>query len=367
MINISEFLDPISDTNPCGDNLRYDYVYDQIQEHRREDDKDLSQGIWQTSLKVANWPEVERICTNLLKTRTKDLQIAAWLTEALTMQYGFGGLNSGISLMMALSNKFWSNIFPMINGNDSGYRLAPFFFLIEKIKDRIVLLPITDNSDSSSITYSLSDWMMARHNIKIKNTKGLLLKDIKKVVLSSSINFFQTLSVDLNNLIENFQELDRFLTDKCKTDAPSFAEILNCLNDIQRINAKNLADKQAQIDEERQKALIQQQQLQMQQREAEQADSPAPAETQSTSDEPTIEEAYRALQDIAFFLERKQPQSPASILIKIASAIGTKTFKELLEINMNSGASVMSTISELYKILNNNSHTASGPNSTGAA
>lgn len=367
MINISDFLDPISESSPCGENLRYDYAYDQIQESRREDDKDLSQGIWQTNLKTANWPEVERLCTKLLKTKTKDLQIAAWLTESWAMQYGFGGLNDGISLIKALCDKFWDNIFPMISNDDNGYRLAPFFFLIEKMRDRIVLLPITDDSDSSSITYSLSDWLMARHNLKIKNTSGLSLRDINKIVLSSSIQYFQKLSVDVDNLINNFRDLDYFLTDKCKNDAPSFAEILSCLDDIKRITAKNLSDKQIQVNEENQKLLMQQQALAQRQAEIEQSNEKTSVEKQEVPDEPTIDEAYRALQDIAFFLENKQPQSPASILIKIANAIGTKTFKELLDINMNSGASVMSTISELYKILNNNSSDASTTNKTGTA
>jgi flagellin-specific chaperone FliS len=66
---------------------------------------------------------------------------------------------------------------------------------------------------------------------------------------------------------------------------------------------------------------------------------------------PTLEEAYRLLGEISAFLEMEQPQSPASTLIKIATSIGKKTFQELMEINMQNGSTVMSTISELYKIL----------------
>ena len=85
MHNVEDYLSPISEEKPCGDNLRYDYVYDQIQEYRREDDSELSQGIWQTELKKANWGEVSKLCDGLLRTKTKDIQIAVWLTEAWTM------------------------------------------------------------------------------------------------------------------------------------------------------------------------------------------------------------------------------------------------------------------------------------------
>ena len=44
-MNIADFLNPISDAEPCGKYLCYDHVYDQIKELRREDDPQLSQGI----------------------------------------------------------------------------------------------------------------------------------------------------------------------------------------------------------------------------------------------------------------------------------------------------------------------------------
>lgn len=353
MINIDDFLLPISDEKPCGDNLRYDYVYDQIQEYRREDDSDLSQGIWKTELKKANWGEVYRLCSELLRTKTKDIQIAVWLTEALTMTDGFDGLNNGITLIKALCEKFWDNIYPKITNNDTTYRLSPFFFLIEKMRERMVLQPITDPSDSASVVYSLSDWMMARRNLQIKNVKGLSLKQIRKSVLSSSIEFFQKLAGNIKSLMEVTRELDTFLTEKCGNDAPSFKEVFECLEDIQRTTTQNLADKQKQIAEQKPKVEV------VQNDSAEQQDNSSSESVSQSTDEATVEQAYDALREIAVFLEKKQPQSPASILIRIANAIGKKTFQELLEINMKSGASVMSTISELYKILGNH-----GTNST---
>ncbi len=347
MRNIEDYLSPISEEKPCGDNLRYDYVYDQIQEYRREDDSELSQGIWQTELKKANWSEVCKLCDDLLKNKTKDIQIAVWLTEAWTVKEGFSGLNDGIELLQALCKKFWNDIYPLINNKDTTYRLSPFFFLIEKMRERMVLLPITDPSDSASIVYTLSDWMMARHNLQIKNTKGISLKQIRKSVLSSSIEFFRKLDSDIKKLTDSIKALDAFLTEKCGNDAPSFSEILECLDDIQRTTSQNLAEKEKQIAEQTAKVEV------IQSSEAEPADDVKTNSVQSQEDEATLEQAYDALREIAVFLEKKQPQSPASILIKIANAIGKKTFQELLEINMKSGASVMSTISELYKILSN--------------
>ncbi len=347
MHNVEDYLSPISEEKPCGDNLRYDYVYDQIQEYRREDDSELSQGIWQTELKKANWGEVSKLCDGLLRTKTKDIQIAVWLTEAWTMKEGFSGLNAGIDLLKSLCEKFWDDIYPTISNNDTTYRLSPFFFLIEKMRERMVLLPITDPSDSASVIYSLSDWMMARRNLQIKNIKGISLKQIRKSVLSSSIEFFKKLDADIKSLINSIKELDAFLTEKCGNNAPSFKEVFECLDDIQRTTTQNLADKEKQIAAQKPKVEVVQNDVAETQENEESQNPTEPGE------EATVEQAYDALREIAVFLEKKQPQSPASILIRIANAIGKKTFTELLEINMKSGASVMSTISELYKILSN--------------
>ena len=77
MVNIDELLDPISEENPCGEYLRYEPIYDEIQEYRREDDPQLSQGVWERDIKKANWPQLLITCEDLLKHKTKDLQICS--------------------------------------------------------------------------------------------------------------------------------------------------------------------------------------------------------------------------------------------------------------------------------------------------
>ena len=41
---------------------------------------------------MADWDRVIELGTELLRTRTKDLQIAAWVAEAVTKRHGFAGL-----------------------------------------------------------------------------------------------------------------------------------------------------------------------------------------------------------------------------------------------------------------------------------
>jgi len=78
-------LTPIAGDNPSGTDVRYDtklLIYDRIKEARRQDDN-LAQGDWQHERKSADFGLVKKLAQEALSTRTKDLQLAAWLTEAM--------------------------------------------------------------------------------------------------------------------------------------------------------------------------------------------------------------------------------------------------------------------------------------------
>ncbi|MDR0753621.1 MAG: type VI secretion system protein TssA [Holosporaceae bacterium] len=351
--DLSKFLTPISHANRCGEYLKYDYVYDQIKELRREDDVRLSQGVWQVEPKKANWPEINRICSNLLQEKTKDLQIAMWLLESWIVTNKIEGFQQGIKLLLALCENFWDDIHPQIDWENHNFisRLSPFYFFADKIQEKLVLIPLTESTDGLSTSYSLSDWMAAQHNLQTKNSKGLSFKQLRKSVLSTDIKFFQTLQTDLESSMENLRTLYDFITQKCDNDAPSFKNVFDCLEEIKRITLKNLQDKTSQMQVEREVISRKQDVIEM-------IDKNPPQETPPSTNA-TIAQAYATLDDVANFLEKAQPQSPASSLIKIASTIGKKNFTELLEINANSGASIMTMISELYRVINADSKRSS--------
>src|SRR3989442_911345 len=101
-----DLLQPIPGSNPAGTNLRYDPVYDKIKEARREEE-DVDQGDWKRQRKIADWPLVIKLASDVLATKSKDLQVAAWLTEALLKQEALGGLRSGLGLLRGLLERFW--------------------------------------------------------------------------------------------------------------------------------------------------------------------------------------------------------------------------------------------------------------------
>ena len=80
---ISHLLEPIPGDDICGTDLSFSSAFDEIREARRQDDLTLAQGDWEADLKTAEWPRVRELCEDILSRRSKDMQVAAWYTEAM--------------------------------------------------------------------------------------------------------------------------------------------------------------------------------------------------------------------------------------------------------------------------------------------
>src|SRR5262245_59953962 len=124
-IDFDILLAPISGDNTAGQYLRYEGTYDTLQEQMREDDN-LEQGDWQRETKAAEWRAVIATATEALATKSKDLQLAAWLTRALVKRHGFAGLRDGFQLLRELQERFWDQLYPELEDGDAEFRAGPF-------------------------------------------------------------------------------------------------------------------------------------------------------------------------------------------------------------------------------------------------
>ncbi len=142
VIDLEEFLQPISEENPSGESLRYSGEYDEIAEARRAD-MDVAQGEWQHELKTADFRKVIDLATDALKNKSKDLQIAAWFAEALTNEYGFAGLRDSLRLAAGLQENFWETLFPEIDEGDMEGRANALEWLDREAAIAVKHAPIT--------------------------------------------------------------------------------------------------------------------------------------------------------------------------------------------------------------------------------
>jgi predicted component of type VI protein secretion system len=142
MQSLFELLRPIPGPNPSGEDTRYTGVYDLIQEARREE-LDLSQGVWVHERKTADWRAVVNLCTDALINKTKDLQIAAWLTEALVKREGFSGLELGLGLLRGLVDKFWTTVYPRSEEDELDFRVGLLEWVASRLDVSVKSIPFT--------------------------------------------------------------------------------------------------------------------------------------------------------------------------------------------------------------------------------
>jgi len=137
-----DLLNPIAGDNPSGANLRYAPVFDKIKEARREED-DAPQGEWKRDRKTADSKTVIKLAGETLATKSKDLQLAAWITEAQLRLEGFSGLRQGLDLIRGLIENFWDTLYPEIEDGDLELRVAPVEWTGTRLDSLVRSAPIT--------------------------------------------------------------------------------------------------------------------------------------------------------------------------------------------------------------------------------
>jgi len=138
-------LEPLVNAHgPCGEDMTFSSEFDEIQEARRFDDPSLSQGEWITTVKEADWNAVMRMCRQLLETRSKDLRLAAWMTEAKGKARGLNGLTEGYELLGALCEIFWQDIHPLVDEDgEQEARIGVLDWLVNQTSRLIRETPLT--------------------------------------------------------------------------------------------------------------------------------------------------------------------------------------------------------------------------------
>ncbi|CAH2602718.1 Type VI secretion system protein TssA [Rhodovastum atsumiense] len=75
---------------------------------------------------TGHWKRVRDLATQILGGQGKDLEVAAWLTEALVRSDGLAGLVAGTALLRRLVARYWSDgLFPLPDEEGPEARLAP--------------------------------------------------------------------------------------------------------------------------------------------------------------------------------------------------------------------------------------------------
>jgi type VI secretion system protein ImpA len=324
-----DLLNPIEGPNPSGVSLRYDPVYDKIKEARREEAQPPP-GMTEQDRKVSDNVQVIKLTTDLLTSKTKDLQLAAWLTEALLKQKGFGGLKEGLGVCCGLIDKFWDTVYPEIEDGDAESRGAPLGFVGTKLDIPVKLVPIVEKAKYSLLDYQQSRDVGYEDQTKAddaKKRRAQLIKEGKltpenfdKAFEETPKKFYAQSEQDLDACLERLRYLKKICDEKFGQEGPAFGPLQSALEATRHI-IHSFLQKKREKEPDPVEVVPAAEGVPGAEGQAPGAAGAAPVRagvfiSVETSSEPADRmDAIRKVAEAAAFLRKREPQSPASYLM----------------------------------------------------
>lgn len=346
VIDLEAILQPISEENPAGENLQYSGLYDEIREARRADEN-LSQGQWQIELKVADYGKVIALAVPALTTKTKDLQIAAWLSESLVKEYGFAGLRDSFKLLSGLQENFWETLFPEIDEGDMEGRANAVEWMDDKTSLAVKQSSILGDSGYNFLDFEDSKRFDIPENLDtLDSTDQQRYRELqaqaeqenrvtadkwRKAKATARRAFFEELNTAIDDCWTEYAQLNRVIEEKFdRNQTPGLSKLKKALDDIHALVKKFLEEKR------------------LEEPDAETAEVGAEGEPSENGASPVAggkvlgvatasgaiqnrADALKRLGDLAEFFRKNEPHSPVSYLIQRAVKWGDMPLESWLQ------------------------------------
>lgn len=300
---------PLEGPSACGEDLSFSPEFDQIAEMRREDDPTLDQGEWVTSLKVADWPGVSRLCQALLAERSKDLRLVMWLTEAEAMLRGYAGLRDGLTLCGALCRAQWDGLHPLPDQGDMEERIGNLGWLLQKVQSFADSRPVTRPRHGAP--HSLRDLAAARQSANAPSeTEGaadrITVDGFMRALRDTPRDHLRAQVEALRDSQAALRVLQDVIDSQLGQDGPSFVTareaLSNALHDLERLAREvGALDGHAEADH-------------LQDSPAGEPSTEAPASAVARGPVANRAQALQQLREVASFFRRTEPHSPVAYL-----------------------------------------------------
>jgi type VI secretion system protein ImpA len=146
----ARILAPLPGETPAGEDLRLDAtpqsLYYRLRDARaaaRAAERANENDPAASDAESAHWRTVQDLAIQALQTHTKDIEIAAWLTESLTRHEGLAGLAEGAAMLAGLITQFWdAGLYPRPDAAEPEARLIAVSGLSGAERDGSLLQPV---------------------------------------------------------------------------------------------------------------------------------------------------------------------------------------------------------------------------------
>jgi type VI secretion system protein ImpA len=332
-IDLAALLAPASEALPAGDNLREDIspksIYYRLRDARgaaRAAERAADSNPDDEASAIPQWREVRSLTLEALTGRTKDLELAAWLTESLVRTDGLAGLAAGARVIAGLAGKFWDqNLYPLPDEDGLGTRVAPVSGLNGEGGDGTLIQPLRklilfNRPDGSPVmlyqyqeserTAGIADAARRKQRLDAGVPAFDTLEGWAKAAGAARFGVLRTAVTEARNA---WAEMTDVLDAKAATQAPSTSRVRGVLDELYDIAARHgpiIAPELPATDETNTVA----------------------GEASAVSSVPggSREEMLQELARVAAWFRRAEPQSPLAYTLDEAVRRARMTWPELL-------------------------------------
>lgn len=322
-LEFDALLAPIPGDDPAGGPVPFS-INQQLEEMRKEIDLESFSDDDPTrpdAAKKADWLGTIKVAQATLRDSSKDLLIAARLTEALVKVHGFPGLRDGLRLLRLLVEQCWERLLPAIEAEDDlEIRAARFNWLDDE--DRGARFPgtlrLVPMMGSDREGYGWQHW---------KDSQGgksdITAADIERAMQVTSPKQIEETVEALEESWQEYERLTGVLAEKMKTEtsnyAPGLGSVRAALDDCRTLARQILQKKGGTTPS------------------LEPTESPPGPELGPRSSQPTSTrmetraEIYARISEAAAKLRQVEPHSPIPYLLNRAVELGSLPFPDLMK------------------------------------
>jgi type VI secretion system protein ImpA len=357
--DLEVLLAPIPGDAPQGVDIREDFSaaspYNRLRDARSEArDAERGQDAGDADVRDATplWRSVRELALKTLAETTKDLEVAAWLTEALVRGHGLAGLAAGAQLMAGLAERYWDGLFPLPDDYGMETRVAPVTGLNGRDGNGSLIQPLYklalfNRPDGAPVAYyqyrqseQLGTLDAERRQQRV-DAGAVPLDIMEREARAAGRGVFAALLSDARAARDAWQAMAAVMDEKAGADGPSTTAVRDLLSGIIEIAARYAPADAAAGDGAGPT-------------EAEAGGAAAAGAVGGTDFTISLagqaasrEGALRALSEIANFFRRTEPHSPLSYTLDEAVRRGRMTWPELLAevvADMDARNSILTTL-----------------------
>ncbi|HUB45719.1 MAG TPA: type VI secretion system protein TssA [Acetobacteraceae bacterium] len=342
--DLEALLAPIPGDAPQGADIREDFSstspYNRLRDARSEArDAEKMQDAGSSDARDPGplWRTVREVGLKTLTETAKDLEVAAWVTEAYVRSHGLSGLAAGARLISGLAEAYWDDVFPLPDDYGVETRVAPVTGLNGRegngsLIQPLHMLPLYVRPDGMPFALYQYDASSQLGTLDAERRAARLeagvtpFDDVEKEARAQGSRTFVRLRQDAREALEAWQHMSDVLDEKASEDPPSTSAVRDLVSHVLEISNRYAPPEEGAAATGEGEAAS-----------AEGVEGIAVGTGVSAGigvpagNVVNREDALRALENLATFFRRTEPVSPLAYTIEEAVRRGRMTWPDLLE------------------------------------